>query len=69
MKRGIGSTSEVEEEKSVIDYILVNEKLKEEVERLETGNQESDYHHLIIIWLKDGREGGRNRKMRRSEKH
>jgi len=55
-EKGIGPTSEVEEEESIIDYILVNEKLREEVERLEIGNQESDYH-LIIVWLKEEKEG------------
>jgi len=68
MKRRIGPTPEVKEEESVIHYILVNEKLREEVEHLEIENQESD-HHLVIVWLKGGRKGKRNKKMRRSEKH
>lgn len=56
MKREIGHIQEVGGGGLVIDYVLLEEKKREGIRRMEiTENIDLD-HHLLIIWLKEKRE-------------
>jgi len=46
---------------SVIDYVLVEEEGREEVERLEIGDKVDSDHHPVVVWMK---ERGDNRRVR-----
>jgi len=49
-------------EKSVIDYVIINEEIREEIMRLEMGDQVDSDHHPVIIKLRGGKKKGENRK-------
>lgn len=46
---------------SVIDYVLMEEEAREEVESLEIKDYIDSDHHLLVIRLKGGRGRKRNR--------
>jgi len=54
--------------KSVIDYVIINEKIREKIMTLEMGDQVDSDHHPVIIKLTGGKKkekskkGGRDRK-------
>jgi len=46
---------------SVIDYVLVEEEGREEVERLEVRDKVNSDHHPVVVWMKERRD---NKKVR-----
>jgi len=51
---------------SVIDYVLVEEEEREEIERLEVGDKVDSDHHPVVVWMKRREDnkrvrGGRGR--------
>ncbi|XP_011861498.1 PREDICTED: golgin subfamily A member 6-like protein 1, partial [Vollenhovia emeryi] len=52
---------------SVIDYVMVEEDIEEEIERMEVVNRIESDHHPVVVWLKGdrrGRKGGRRERGR-----
>lgn len=54
MKRENGHTGGREE--SVIDYVLVEKKGREEIRRMEIAENVDSDHHPVMLWLKTRRE-------------